>query len=97
MQCGQDVFAGEAGQRAVSQPQQLHSKDDMLLFAFHPISDRVEQRIRTAVADAGPPDTERTVLRALLVELLPLSEQAREEAPMWVAFLARALLRATPC
>lgn len=70
----------------------FRAKDDMLLFAFHTISERVEQRIRTALADAGPPDNERTVLRALLVELLPLSEQAREEAPMWVAFLARAIL-----
>lgn len=63
------------------------TKDDMLLFAFHQISDRVAARIG-AVHSPDP----RTFLRALLLELLPLSPAARAEAPVLAAFLAQAVV-----
>ncbi|SDJ16135.1 DNA-binding transcriptional regulator YbjK [Actinokineospora alba] len=66
------------------------TKDDMLLFAFHTVSERVEQRIRTAVADVG--SDARTLLRALLVDMLPVGAESRAEAPVWAAFLARAIV-----
>jgi AcrR family transcriptional regulator len=66
------------------------TKDDMLLFAFHTVSERVEQRIRGAVAGGG--QDARTLLRSLLVEMLPVSEPSRAEAPVWAAFLARAIV-----
>lgn len=66
------------------------TKDQMLLFAFQAMSERVEQRISEAVAALPHPQTVRSLLRALLVEMLPLGEHSRSEAPVWVAFLARA-------
>ncbi|MGH3862373.1 TetR/AcrR family transcriptional regulator [Actinokineospora sp.] len=66
------------------------TKDDMLLFAFHTVSERVERRIRGAVARGG--QDARTVLRSLLVEMLPVGKASRAEAPVWAAFLARAIV-----
>lgn len=66
------------------------TKDDMLLFAFHTVSEHVEQRIRGAVEGVG--SDARALLRALLVEMLPVSEASRAEAPVWAAFLARAIV-----
>lgn len=37
----------------------------------------------------------RSLLRALLVEMLPLSDAARAEAPIWAAFFARAVVERT--
>jgi AcrR family transcriptional regulator len=81
--------AAEAG---VSMGQVQHyfaTKDEMLLFTFRTIGEHVEQRIAAAVSGH---ETPRAVLRALLVELLPLSEPARAEAPVLAAFLARAVV-----
>jgi hypothetical protein len=57
------------------------------------ISERVEQRIAAAVTDAGDKPSPRSLLCALLGEMLPLSEQAKAEAPVLVAFLARAVVQ----
>jgi AcrR family transcriptional regulator len=65
------------------------TKDEMLMFAFKVISERAEQRIGAAVSRVAEPDDTRLVLRALLVEMLPLNDAARAEAPVLVAFLAR--------
>lgn len=83
--------ATEAG---VSMGQVQHyfaTKDELLLFAFHAISERVERRLGaalTAVRSLGA----RSLLRALLIEMLPLSDQSRAEAPVLAAFLARAVV-----
>lgn len=68
------------------------TKDQMLIFAFQTISRRVEQRIGEAVTALPQPPTTRSLLRALLVAMLPLDEESRAEAPMWIAFLARAVV-----
>jgi AcrR family transcriptional regulator len=68
------------------------NKDEMLRFAFRTISERVEQRMAAAVADLGAAPSPRALIRTLLVEMLPLSEQAVAEAPVLVAFLARAVV-----
>jgi DNA-binding transcriptional regulator YbjK len=81
--------AAEAG---VSMGQVQHyfaSKDDMLRFAFRTISERVEQRMAAAMSDVHTP---RAFLRAMLVEMLPVSDATRAEAPVLAAFLARAVV-----
>lgn len=83
--------AEEAG---VSMGQVQHyfaTKDSMLIFAFQALSERVEARI-AAVRHADQPPSEKAVLTALLREMLPVSEQARAEAPVWIAFLSRAIV-----
>jgi AcrR family transcriptional regulator len=79
--------AAEAGVSMGRVQHYFATKDDMLLFAFRQISDRVAARIATVYS----PDP-RTFLRALLRELLPLSPAARAEAPVLAAFLAQAVV-----
>jgi len=68
------------------------TKDEMLRFAFRTISERVERRMTAAVADLGTSPPPRALVRALLVEMLPLTEQTEAEAPVLAAFLARAVV-----
>lgn len=79
--------AAEAGVSMGRVQHYFATKDEMLLFAFRLISDRVAQRF-AAVHSADP----ATFLRALLLELLPLSPAARAEAPVLAAFLAQAVV-----
>jgi AcrR family transcriptional regulator len=79
--------AAEAGVSMGRVQHYFASKDDMLLFAFRQISDRVGARIGAVHS----PDA-RTFLRAVLLELLPLSPAARAEAPVLAAFLAQAVV-----
>ncbi|MFC5290290.1 TetR/AcrR family transcriptional regulator [Actinokineospora guangxiensis] len=84
--------AAEAGVSMGRVQHYFTTKDEMLLFAFQAISERVERRIAAAVAGIGENPSARDAVRALLRELLPLSESARAEAPVLVAFLARAVV-----
>jgi TetR/AcrR family transcriptional regulator, transcriptional repressor of bet genes len=68
------------------------TKDEMLRFAFRTISERVEQRMATAVAALGTSPAPRALVRALLVEMLPLTPDTEAEAPVLAAFLARAVV-----
>ena len=79
--------AAEAGVSMGRVQHYFASKDDLLLFAFQQISDRVAARIAAVHA----PDP-RTFLRALLLELLPLTPGARAEASVLAAFLAQAVV-----
>ncbi|MGI5502200.1 TetR/AcrR family transcriptional regulator [Lentzea sp. CA-135723] len=63
------------------------SKDELLMFAFELISDRVAGRL-----GAVRSDDPAAHLRAILLELLPLSAEARAEAPVLAAFLAHAVV-----
>jgi hypothetical protein len=58
---------------------------------LHALGERVERRIGVSVA-AAESHSAREALRALLMEMLPLSEHGRVEAPVWTAFLARAVV-----
>lgn len=68
------------------------TKDEMLLFAFRTIGERVEQRMRAAALALGETPGPHALLRAMLLEMLPLSEPAQAEAPVLAAFLARAVV-----
>jgi len=68
--------AAEAG---VSMGQVQHyftTKNQMLLFAFHTMSARVERRMGTAADIQGEPLSTRALLRALLVAMVPTDAAA---------------------
>lgn len=68
------------------------TRDEMLLFAFDTMSARVEQRVAKAMAALGDEATTKQRLRALLTVMVPADDDSRLEAPLWVAFLARAVV-----
>lgn len=74
------------------------SRGELLAFAAEQLRLRVDDRIQAAVRDAGP-QTSVELVRAILVALLPLDDQARTDARVGSAFQVRALgdddLRAT--
>ena len=80
--------AAEAGVSMGRVQHYFATKDEMLMFAFELISDRVAARFGAIVRSTIP----RTFLRAILLELLPLSAAARAEAPVLAAFLAQAVV-----
>lgn len=85
------TVAREAG---ISMGQVQHyftTKDEMLLFAFRIMSEGVQRRLQHAMAGLPDPPTTRSMLRTFLVAMLPLDDESRFEAPLWVAFLARAV------
>src|ERR1700716_1225619 len=53
------------------------SKDEMLIFARETISDRVGQRITNRIAVLGETPEPSALVRAVLVEMLPLDEPRR--------------------
>jgi TetR/AcrR family transcriptional regulator, transcriptional repressor of bet genes len=84
--------AAEAGVSMGLVQHYFSTKDQMLLFTFRFLSEHVEQRIREAAGALPEPPRPKTLLRTLFKELLPLTEQARAEVPVWTAFLARAIV-----
>lgn len=85
--------AAEAGVSMGRVQHYFTTKDEMLQFAFRAISDRVERRMSAAATRLGRSPTPRALLRAMLVEMLPLSEPALSEAPVLAAFFARAVVQ----
>jgi AcrR family transcriptional regulator len=84
--------AAEAGVSMGLVQHYFSTKDQMLLFTFRTLSEHVEQRIRAAAGVLPQPPRPKSLLRTLLKELLPLTDQARAEVPVWTAFLARAIV-----
>lgn len=68
------------------------TKDDMLLFSLGAMNERVTERVAHRVGSTAAPATPRSLLRAVLVEMLPLDEERRVEAHVGLAFLARAAI-----
>jgi TetR/AcrR family transcriptional regulator, transcriptional repressor of bet genes len=65
-------------------------KEDLLLFAFRTVADRVMRRV--AAAEEGTSDP-LALARAMLVEGLPLDRERQAEVRTWFAFLGLALTR----
>jgi AcrR family transcriptional regulator len=84
--------AAEAGVSMGLVQHYFTTKDEMLLFAYHVMSGRVEQRTMAAASALPQPPTARSLLRVLLTAMVPHDAASRFEAPLWVAFLARAIL-----
>jgi AcrR family transcriptional regulator len=84
-----DVSA-EAGCSTGALHHYFRDKEELLLFAFQTIADRVGRRIDAAKgATSGPLDFART----LLAVGLPLDAERRAEIRVWFAFLGLALTR----
>lgn len=84
--------AAEAG---ISMGQVQHyftTKDEMLLFAFRTLSARVERRLGETMRAPGRRASTRDQLRAVLAAMVAVDDAGRTEAPLWVAFLARAVV-----
>lgn len=84
--------AAEAGVSMGRVQHYFATKDEMLLFAFRAVAERVERRIGAAAGGLEQPPTPRSLLRAVLLEMLPLGPQSRFEAPVWVATLGKAVV-----
>jgi AcrR family transcriptional regulator len=83
--------AADAGMSLGQVQHYFTSKDELLAFAYELLTERVAAR--TSMRDGPDTDSEpepRDVIRAALVELLPLDEERTLEAHVGVAFLARA-------
>lgn len=80
------LVADQAGWSIGSLRHYFASKADLLVFALRHAADRIEERIGRLPASG----TVLGQLRAVLAELLPLDTARREEALVWLAFIARA-------
>ncbi|CAM4484223.1 TetR family transcriptional regulator C-terminal domain-containing protein [Nocardia ninae] len=84
--------AAEAGVSMGRVQHYFKTKDEMLLFAFGTISEDIEHRVTQAVSALPQPPDARSLVRALLIEMMPIGDHAKAEMPMWVAFFARAVV-----
>lgn len=85
--------AGEAGVSMGMVQHYFRTKDEMLLFALDAVSERAERRIGRVVAGLSDPEDPHQLVRAALLQLLPLDAGRTIEAQMSAAFLARAAVQ----
>src|SRR5918992_3297564 len=85
--------ATEAGWSTGALHHYFSDKEELLLFAFQAVADRVGRRVATARAESGEP---LELARALLAIGLPLDDERRDETRVWFAFLGLALTRPPP-
>lgn len=83
--------AAEAGVSMGMVQHYFHTKDQMLLFALDSMEERVGARFAAELARLPDPPPPRAVVRAFLVQLLPLDESRREEGHSLYALLAGGL------
>jgi AcrR family transcriptional regulator len=83
--------AAEAGVSSGMVQHYFRTKDEMMTFAFTVVSENVDARL-TAEGLGGSPSA-ATLVRALLVQLLPSDEPRRREGRVALAFLAYAAVR----
>ena len=79
--------AAEAGWSTGALAHYFADKEELLLFAFETVADRVGKRIVRAAEQVRDP---LELLRAQLVEGLPLDAERRAEVRVWFAFLGLA-------
>jgi TetR/AcrR family transcriptional regulator, transcriptional repressor of bet genes len=82
--------AAEAGWSTGALHHYFSDKEELLLFAFKIVADRVGRRVAAARAEASEP---LELARALLAIGLPLDAERRDETRLWFAFLGLALTR----
>jgi AcrR family transcriptional regulator len=82
--------AAEAGWSTGALHHYFADKEELLLFAFQTVADRVGRRVETARETAGAP---LELARGLLAIGLPLDDERRDETRVWFAFLGLALTR----
>jgi AcrR family transcriptional regulator len=84
------AVAAEAGWSTGAVNHYFSDKEELLLFAFRTVADRVSRRVAAARDAAGEP---LMLARALLDLGLPLDPERRDETRVWFAFLGLALTR----
>ena len=82
--------SAEAGWSTGALHHYFSDKEELLLFAFQTVADRVGRRVAAAREEAGEP---LELARALLAIGLPLDDERRDETRVWFAFLGLALTR----
>ncbi|MGR6317043.1 TetR family transcriptional regulator C-terminal domain-containing protein [Micromonospora soli] len=85
--------AAEAGVSAGMVQHYFRTKDEMMAFALSVVHEHSEARVTRAVAALGEDPDPRTLLRTMLVELLPLDEARRADGRVALAFLAYTAVR----
>ncbi|CAM5387878.1 hypothetical protein SGRIM128S_03563 [Streptomyces griseomycini] len=81
--------AAEAGSLPGMVQHYFRTKDEMMGFALEMVMDRIEERSRAALTPGSP----REIVRALLLQILPLDETRRLEGHVGLAFLAYAAVK----
>jgi TetR/AcrR family transcriptional repressor of bet genes len=82
--------ADEAGWSTGALVHYFADKEELVLFAFRTVADRVGRRVAATEERTSDP---LELARALLVEGLPLDRARQEEVRVWFAFLGLALTR----
>jgi TetR/AcrR family transcriptional regulator, transcriptional repressor of bet genes len=82
--------AEEAGWSTGAVVHYFSDKEELLLFAFRTVADRVGRRLAAATERTSAP---LELARAQLVEGLPLDSEREAEVRVWFAFLGLALTR----
>jgi len=85
--------AAEAGVSMGLVQHYFATKDEMLLFALDTLNQHVSQRVAARVAALPDPNEPRALVRAVLLEMLPLDPERRDDAVVGFAFLAQAAVR----
>jgi AcrR family transcriptional regulator len=86
------TVAAEAGCSMGFVQRQFHTKDAMLHAAFEHSLRLVATRLEQHVAQVQPGTPGRTFLRRIAEELLEVGDPYGDEAKVWIAFLARAVV-----
>jgi AcrR family transcriptional regulator len=84
------AVAAEAGWSTGALHHYFSDKEELLLFAFQTVADRVGRRVTAAREAAAEP---LALVRELLAIGLPLDAERRAETRVWFAFLGLALTR----
>jgi len=82
--------AAEAGVSVGLLQHYFQDKDEMLLFALESLTNQVDRRMAQGIAAHDGADDPKALIRAMLIELLPLDQERAAEAQVTSAFLARA-------
>ena len=82
--------AAEAGGSVGLVQHYFKDKDEMLLFALETLTENVDGRMARGIAALAEPDDPKALVRAMLIELLPLDRERAVEARVASTFLARA-------
>lgn len=85
--------AAEAGVSSGMVQHYFRTRDEMMTFALSVVREHHEARIGAAVAALGESPAPRTVLRTMLVELLPLDPAREADGRVALAFLAYTAVR----
>jgi AcrR family transcriptional regulator len=86
------AVAEESGWSAGALRHYFTSSAELLAFAMGLVTDRVSARVGALAADQAGAAEPRPVAERLLREILPLDDERRAEAEVWLAFSARALV-----